>query len=66
MDVGDEMPESSFPHVEIEKDDGGNVGDNNGKMNGNGNGNASSSSSSSGSSSSDSSSSGILSSTFLY
>ncbi|KAK1418257.1 hypothetical protein QVD17_27400 [Tagetes erecta] len=23
VDIGDEMPESSFPHVEIEKDDGG-------------------------------------------
>lgn len=64
MDIGDEMPESSFlPVVEIEKDDGANVHDN-GNMNGNGNG--SSSSSSSGSSSSDSSSSGIQSSTFLY
>ncbi|KAL8097410.1 hypothetical protein AgCh_030513 [Apium graveolens] len=63
LEIGDEMPESSFLPVEIEKDDGANVRDN-GNMNGNGNG--SSSSSSSGSSSSDSSSSGILSSTFLY
>ncbi|KAL1812111.1 hypothetical protein ACET3Z_022176 [Daucus carota] len=54
VDIGDEMPESSFPHVEIEKDDGGNVRDN-GQTNGIGN--ASSSSSSSGSSSCDSSSS---------
>lgn len=63
MDIGDEMPESSFLPVEIEKGDSAIVLDD-GNMNGNGNG--SSSSSSSGSSSSDSSSSGILSSTFLY
>lgn len=56
IDIGDEMPENSFPPVEIEKDDGGH-GQDNGIKNGTGNGNASSSSSSSGSSSSDSSSS---------
>ncbi|KAL8116851.1 hypothetical protein AgCh_023145 [Apium graveolens] len=56
IDIGDEMPENSFPPVEIEKDDGGH-GQDNGIKNGPGNGNASSSSSSSGSSSSDSSSS---------
>ncbi|KAK1359189.1 Transcription factor GTE2 [Heracleum sosnowskyi] len=54
VDIGDEMPESSFLPVEIEKEEGANFRDN-GNMNGNGN--ASSSSSSSGSSSSDSSSS---------
>lgn len=54
VDIGEEMPESSFPPLEIDKDDGGNGRDNG---NHNGNGNASSSSSSSGSSSSDSSSS---------
>ncbi|THG00389.1 hypothetical protein TEA_002105 [Camellia sinensis var. sinensis] len=46
VDIGDEMPMSSFPPVEIEKDDGGRD-----------NGHASSSSSSSSSSGSDSSSS---------
>ena len=56
VDIGDEMPENSFPPVEIEKDDGGH-GQDNGIKNGTGNGNASSSSSSSGSSGSDSSSS---------
>lgn len=58
VDIGDEMPENSFPPVEIEKDDAGH-GQDNGIKNGIGigNGNASSSSSSSGSSSSDSSSS---------
>lgn len=54
VDIGDEMPESSFLPVEIEKGDSAIVLDD-GNMNGNGNG--SSSSSSSGSSSSDSSSS---------
>lgn len=57
VDIGDEMPENSFPPVEIEKDDGGHGQDNVMIQNGNGNGNVSSSSSSSGSSSSDSSSS---------
>ncbi|XP_022041902.1 protein FAR1-RELATED SEQUENCE 2-like [Helianthus annuus] len=57
VDIGDEMLESSFPHVEIEKDDGGEQG----QAAGHGNENASSSSSGSSSSSSgeSSSSSGI-------
>ncbi|KAI3755494.1 hypothetical protein L1987_55295 [Smallanthus sonchifolius] len=53
IDIGDEMPESSFPHVEIEKDDGGGQG----AATGHGNDNASSSSSGSSSSSSGDSSS---------
>lgn len=53
VDIGDEMPESSFPHVEIEKDDGGGQG----QATGHGNDNASSSSSGSSSSSSGDSSS---------
>ncbi|KAJ0801378.1 putative chromatin remodeler Bromodomain family [Helianthus annuus] len=48
VDIGDEMPESSFPHVEIEKDDGGGQG----AAAGHGNDNAASSSSSGSSSSS--------------
>ncbi|KAF5794665.1 hypothetical protein HanXRQr2_Chr08g0330691 [Helianthus annuus] len=40
VDIGDEMLESSFPHVEIEKDDGGGQG----QAAGHGNENASSSS----------------------
>ncbi|MFS7888572.1 hypothetical protein Hanom_Chr00s000001g01596801 [Helianthus anomalus] len=40
VDIGDEMLESSFPHVEIEKDDGGGEG----QAAGHGNENASSSS----------------------
>ncbi|KAD4179202.1 hypothetical protein E3N88_27793 [Mikania micrantha] len=57
VDIGEEMPESSFPHVEIEKDDGGGPG----QGVGHGNDNASSSSSGSSSSSSgDSSSSSAL------
>ncbi|KAI3704160.1 hypothetical protein L1987_74375 [Smallanthus sonchifolius] len=49
VDIGDEMPENSFPHVEIEKDDGGG-----GQVQAAGNGNENASSSSSGSSSSSS------------
>lgn len=55
VDIGDEMPESSFPHVEIEKDDG--VVQGTGAGNGNDNAASSSSSGSSSSSSGDSSSS---------
>ncbi|MFS7888818.1 hypothetical protein Hanom_Chr00s000002g01599551 [Helianthus anomalus] len=40
VDIGDEMLESSFPHVEIEKDDGGGQG----QAAGHGNENANSSS----------------------
>ncbi|MFS8000766.1 hypothetical protein Hanom_Chr12g01182311 [Helianthus anomalus] len=40
VDIGDEMLESSFPHVETEKDDGGGQG----QAAGHGNENASSSS----------------------
>ncbi|KAI3827925.1 hypothetical protein L1987_02014 [Smallanthus sonchifolius] len=49
VDIGDEMPESSFPHVEIEKDDGGG-----GQSQAAGHENYNASSSSSGSSSSSS------------
>ncbi|XP_076919238.1 transcription factor GTE7-like isoform X2 [Bidens hawaiensis] len=56
VDIGDEMPESSFPHVEIEKDDGGG-GLGAGAGPGNDNAASSSSSGSSSSSSGDSSSS---------
>ncbi|KAL4567948.1 hypothetical protein LXL04_023544 [Taraxacum kok-saghyz] len=59
VDIGDEMPESSFPHVEIEKDDGGGQGQATGGGHGNENGGSSSSRSSSSSSSDSSSSSGI-------
>ncbi|KAF5790028.1 putative chromatin remodeler Bromodomain family [Helianthus annuus] len=52
VDIGDEMPESSFPHVEIEKDDGG-IGEQ-GQAAGHGNENENASSTSSGSSSSSS------------
>lgn len=63
VDIGDEMPESSFPHVEIEKDDGGGGGQGPAVVHGNDNAADNASSSSSGSSSSSSgdssSSSGI-------
>nr|XP_043627426.1 transcription factor GTE7-like [Erigeron canadensis] len=56
VDIGDEMPESSFPHVEIEKDDGVGVGHHiqAAPIHGNDNAGGNASSSSSGSSSSSS------------
>ncbi|KAK9073985.1 hypothetical protein SSX86_006580 [Deinandra increscens subsp. villosa] len=54
VDIGDEMPESSFPHVEIEKDDGGGGGLGGQATTGHGNENENAGSSSSGSSSSSS------------
>ncbi|PWA78727.1 bromodomain, NET domain protein [Artemisia annua] len=56
VDIGDEMPESSFPHVEIEKDDGG--GGQGQAVTGGGQGNNDNNASSSSSGSSSSSSSG--------